>query len=227
MPRVIRDIPEHYIEGGLKCSNMRQVATNDLKKNSLKTQEIRSREIGRHPQYTIEDALYCERSYSASNGIEYFLSFETINNEALYGFLRLRIPNKRSTNNNIMFSDTLHNECALIRELHIYGGVEKVNSKGTRESIQHSGLGTKLLIAAEYVASRHNMTSIAIISGIGVRSYYEKRGYELENYYMVKKLNWVIFKKYIDRIYNNEQIMTLIIIGMLSYCFIMISMLFR
>ena len=29
---------------------------------------------------------------------------------------------------------------------------------------------------------------MAIISGIGVRNYYEKRGYDLENHYMVKRL---------------------------------------
>lgn len=191
MPRVIRDIPEHYIEGGLKCSNMRQVATTTMEKNALTTQEIRYREIGRHPKFTIEDAKYFVRKYRASNGTEYFLSFETENNEAIYGFLRLRIPDNKKNkliNRRIMFPETITTTTGLIRELHVYGGVERVNSKGHRESIQHSGLGTKLLRFAEEICIENEMDKIAIISGIGVRNYYEKRGYQLENNYMTKHL---------------------------------------
>jgi len=187
MPRIIRDIPEHYIEGGLKCSNMRQVATEDLKKHKLKTKEIRSREIGRHPEYTIDDAVLKIRSYKASDGMEYFISFETDDEEAIYGFIRLRLPNNYNRKK-IMFPETITEKCALVRELHVYGGVEKVNSEGRRESIQHSGLGSRLLQKAEEIAIQNNFTSIAIISGIGVREYYEKRGYCLNNNYMIKTI---------------------------------------
>ena len=191
MPRVIRDIPEHYIQGGLKCSNMRQKATAALEEKSLSTQEIRYREIGRHPEFTIDDAKYFIRKYRASNGLECFLSFETPNNEAIYGFLRLRLPDVKEQglhNKQLAFHDTITPTTGLIRELHIYGGVERVNSKGHRESIQHSGLGTRLLRYAEEICIDNDMTKIAIISGIGVRGYYEKRGYNLENNYMVKTL---------------------------------------
>jgi ELP3 family radical SAM enzyme/protein acetyltransferase len=194
MPRVIRDIPEHYIEGGLKCSNMRQVANEDLKKKKLKTNEIRSREIGRHPEFTLNDAVLTIRSYVASNGIEYFISFETKNKEAIYGFIRLRIS-KNMQKDTIIYSETINENSALIRELHVYGGVERVNEQGMRESIQHSGLGSKLLKKAEQIAMENNCNKIVIISGIGVREYYEKRGYYLENNYMIKKLekNYVIY----------------------------------
>jgi ELP3 family radical SAM enzyme/protein acetyltransferase len=234
MPRIIRDIPEHYIEGGLKCSNMRQVATQKLEEHALKTQEIRSREIGRHPQYTIEDARYFVRSYEASNGTDYFLSFETDNNEALYGFLRLRIPNKKTSeehNKQVIFSNTLHQDCALIRELHIYGGVERVDTKGNRESIQHSGLGTKLLKYAEAIAINNNMMSIAIISGIGVRSYYERRGYILENNYMVKTFPFVIFRnnlhnfaKMTQTLLEDELIMMYVYMLLISTCVLFMSL---
>ena len=221
MPRVIRDIPEHYIEGGLKCSNMRQVATADLKKNHLTTQEIRFREIGRHPEFTIDDAQYFVRSFRASNGTEYFLSFETPKNEAIYGFIRLRIPDKKEDKDHakqVMFDETITSSTGLIRELHVYGGVERVNTKGRRESIQHSGLGTKLLQSAEEICKRENMNRVAIISGIGVRNYYEKRGYDLENHYMVKKItadNGCAYTYMQNKVYENRNALSLFLIGSL------------
>lgn len=53
------------------------------------------------------------------------------------------------------------------------------------------GFGRKLVERAEeIVRTKHpDITKIAIISGVGVRAYYERLGYELEGEYMVKKMN--------------------------------------
>ena len=42
---------------------------------------------------------------------------------------------------------------------------------------------------AEYIAIINGFRKIAVISGVGVRQYYQKRGYNLDDTYMKKNLN--------------------------------------
>ncbi len=183
IPRVVRDIPDQYISGGLKCGNMRQHIENGL---GFKGSDIRFREIGRHPEYELSDARMFVRRYEASNGIEYFISMESYDNNALFGFCRLRIPSN-NYQDQIAFPDSI-NDKGLIRELHVYGSLVSVIQNATNaNSMQHSGIGKKLIKKAENIACyKHFKTGTIVISGIGVRSYYRKLGYKLENNYMVK-----------------------------------------
>ena len=48
--------------------------------------------------------------------------------------------------------------------------------------------GRRLLAEAERIAKEKGYTKLAVISGIGVREYYRKNGYTLEETYMVKYL---------------------------------------
>ena len=236
--RMVRDIPDTYIEGGMKCGNMRQHVNENLKQKNEKTGDIRFREIGRHPIYSLDDAKLTIRKYEASNGYEYFISYETHNQEALYGFIRLRIPfkerivNKKDTygfqyeelDPMIMFPETMKN-AGLVRELHVYGGLHKVNSENNVKSYQHKGFGTKLLKEAERICLQHNKKKIVVISGIGVRHYYEKKGYHLENNYMVKTLHLQSFIE--EELYNNLQTLfgnynTNILINTCIYMFILL-----
>lgn len=185
IPRMVRDIPHQYISGGLKCGNMRQVIETN---KDYKGNDIRYREIGRHPEYEIDDSELCIKKYIGSGGIDYFISVESKDKKALFAFCRLRIvDHKRINPCEIMFSNTLKNK-GLIRELHVYGSlVGVINKKQNMQSVQHYGLGRKLLKTAEYISLYYHFKSgTAVISGIGVRGYYEKFGYELENNYMVK-----------------------------------------
>ena len=84
--------------------------------------------------------------------------------------------------------DTLHG-AALVRELHVYGTMKRVGQEGNQS--QHTGMGKRLLARAEEIAGGDNIhkavyKKVAIISGVGVRDYYRKRGYTLEGTYMVK-----------------------------------------
>ena len=107
--------------------------------------------------------------YRASEGDEYFL--EIVNDDdILFGLLRLRIVNEK----------------AIIRELHVYGQSLKLGEEG--KISQHIGLGKWLMNEAEKIAEENKCKKILVISGIGVREYYKKLGYNLENTYMVKKL---------------------------------------
>ena len=76
-------------------------------------------------------------------------------------------------------------DAALIRELHTYGEMAPLGQTG---KIQHLGLGKKLLAEAEKIVKQQKIKRIAVISGIGVRQYYQKLGYKLEKTYMVKYL---------------------------------------
>ena len=80
---------------------------------------------------------------------------------------------------------------ALVRELHVYGTMKRVGEEGNQS--QHTGMGKSLLARAENIArgdNKYNLRykKLSIISGVGVREYYRKRGYTLQNTYMVKSL---------------------------------------
>ena len=91
----------------------------------------------------------------------------------------MRIPNRS-------YRKEIDNETALIRELHVYGSEVGISEEGT---IQHIGIGTKLLKEAEKIAKKEfKKKKMIIISGVGVREYYRKRGYKLVGPYMQKEL---------------------------------------
>ena len=52
------------------------------------------------------------------------------------------------------------------------------------------GLGKKLMQKAEEIAKENGFNKLKIISGVGVREYYKKLGYKLDDdrVYMIKKL---------------------------------------
>ena len=55
-------------------------------------------------------------------------------------------------------------------------------------TVQHSGIGRRLLIVAEKLALKNGLNKVCIIAGVGTRNYYRKWGYELEDGYMVNHL---------------------------------------
>ena len=76
----------------------------------------------------------------------------------------------------------------MVRELHVYGSVVPIHSRDPSK-FQHQGFGTMLMEEAERIAKEeHGSTKLAVISGVGTRHYYRKLGYEIEETYMVKKL---------------------------------------
>lgn len=84
-----------------------------------------------------------------------------------------------------------NNDTAFVRELHIYGIMKSLGEEGNQS--QHMGLGKRLLSRAEEITkgdNKYNLkyNKLAVISGIGVRKYYEKQGYHKEFTYMVKNL---------------------------------------
>ena len=206
--RVIRDIPDHYISGGNAKTNLRQDLLEIMKHRGMRCECIRCREV-RLDKSKIATAQLVVRRYRAAGGAEYFLSFETPDRRTIFGFLRLRITDragmvdrggnattsfvrvdgsvakdvafKKTSSCDLVFPEL--RDCALVRELHVYGKLlpagrknKKKSSKKKKES-QHYGFGTRLMRHAEHIAFLHNRTRLAVIAGVGTRKYYEKLGY--------------------------------------------------
>ena len=166
--RLIRDIPGESIVAGNRITNLRQV----MKDRGVKCNCIRCREA--RDNFRMSNVECRTIKYKASGGWERFISYESKDGKILYGFCRLRLS-----------SHFDKEQTALIRELHVYGELVSV---GGAKKVQHAGLGKRLLREAEKHASREGHEKMAIISGVGVRPYYRKFGYRLENSYMVKRL---------------------------------------
>ena len=187
LPRVIRDIPcSVYVEGGNNISNMRQMIDKMLEGDGVCSNDIRAREIGRHSKYYNKSANYNSYYYRGNDGDDYFIAYESYDCKALFGFIRLRIVD---CNKNMTIFDILKKR-GLIRELHVYGSTTAVSSFA-KNGCQHTGIGKGLLKYAERKTMENGLYGIVVISGEGVKEYYEKRGYREVDTFMVKDF-WVL-----------------------------------
>jgi ELP3 family radical SAM enzyme/protein acetyltransferase len=177
--RIIRDIPVQSIEGGVSCPEMRNNIEAKMREQGLKCCCIRCREIKLQKVDPDNVAMFV-REYQASGGKEFFISFETLDQKILLGFCRLRL--------NSNFENTMPelDRCAFVRELHVLG--QHTNLKGTTGNAQHMGFGRRMIEKSEEIAIENGFNLISIISGVGVREYYRKFGYQLENTFMMKEL---------------------------------------
>ena len=184
--RIVRDIPNINILGGNSNVNLRQVILARMKKHNQSCDCIRCREIKEKPK---GKNIIVIREYNAVKATEYFISIESPDYKTLYGFIRLRINEK---NDDLIYEEL--KDCSFVRELHVYGQIIKHN-KNDKNKTQHSGFGKKLLKKAEEISYNKGFKKVAIISGVGVRQYYEKNGYKLVKNYMIKELKYNYYVK--------------------------------
>jgi elongator complex protein 3 len=178
--RIQRDIPAGKIGDGVKKSNLRELVEGELREKRITPNEIRYREIGlQRKAVNVSDFEMKRLVYDASGGKEVFLSYENDAN-LIAGFIRLRLPKTSAR-------DEVDNNCALIRELHVYG--QEVPLKENPEAgAQHRGLGSRLLAEAERISRDMGKEKMIVISGVGVREYYRRHGYRNAGPYMGKKV---------------------------------------
>lgn len=172
--RIQRDIPATKIIAGIKKSNLRQLVEKELTIREKSCNCIRCNE----PKGQLENISgykIKKEEYAASNGKEIFIYAEK--DKYLLGFIRLRFPGKP-------FIKEITKKTAIIRELHVYGQTTNFDDK----NIQHRGIGKELLKEAEKITKNQKYNKIVIISGIGVREYYQKLGYKLSEPYMIKNI---------------------------------------
>lgn len=182
--RVMREIPPYYLIAGILNIDLRKDVEAEVRDKKYKIKEIRFREVGfaLRDGREIDNKVKIKKSvYNASRGKEIF--FQDVNKDnVLFGLLRLRIEEKG-------WIFKAREECAMIRELHVYGPTLGLGERDSKKW-QHKGFGRKLLKQAEDYAKKRGCKMIRIISGVGVRDYYRRLGYRLdgEGVYMIKDL---------------------------------------
>jgi ELP3 family radical SAM enzyme/protein acetyltransferase len=183
--RIIRDIPDDYSILTCYKSNMRQDLLSELKLQGKFCACIRCREI-KNQSVQLDEMVLITREYNSSDAKEYFISFESRDNKVLYGFIRLRLTKNQPLH---IFPEL--EGCALIRELHVYGALQRVGTKGSH--VQHIGLGKRLVRKAEEISMSNGYCKISVIAGEGTRGYYEKLDFvddtQNDGYFMIKCLN--------------------------------------
>ena len=118
-------------------------------------------------------------AYDCCGGTEDFIS--AVSGDSLIGFARLRFPS-------LVYRQELEH-AALLRELHVYGSLVPVGKDAESEEWQHREYGKVLLARAEEIARSAGFGRLAIMSGIGVRPYYRRQGYERRGPYMIRELS--------------------------------------
>jgi elongator complex protein 3 len=178
LTRVIRDIPGTDIVTGNKLTNFRQIVEDTLKKRGQRSPDIRAREI-RQAQVAPEALNLDELWYESSMSDEVFLQYITDTRE-IAAFLRLSLPTTPP------LTDELDG-AAMIREVHVYGQALGIGETEQGRA-QHAGLGTRLIERAAEIARERGYARLAVISAVGTRGYYRKRGFADGRLYQVRVL---------------------------------------
>lgn len=183
--RVQRDIPMPLVSAGVENGNLRELALARMRDFGTTCRDVRTREVGIQEVHLGAAPQHVElvrRDYVANGGWETFLLYEDVKQDILVALLRLR---KAANPHRAEFKKQ---PTSLVRELHVYGSAVPIHSRDPRK-FQHQGFGTLLMEEAERIArEEHGLQLISVISGVGVRNYYARLGYELDGPYMLKRL---------------------------------------
>ncbi len=190
--RIQRDIPSKLIEGdGILKGNLRQLILKDLEGRGLTCNCIRCREVGhkllRDLQPENDEIKLTKKQYEASGGQEFFLAYEDLKNDIIIGFARLRSVSSQAHRDEFKNGNT-----AIIRELKVFGPMVELGETAKNKPLeewQHRGYGQLLMDEAERIALEElDVTKLFVNSGVGVRNYYRKLGYDRDGVYMAKSL---------------------------------------
>jgi elongator complex protein 3 len=180
LTRIIRDIPSFEILAGNKKGNLRQIVEQLVPPEEK--HDIRSREI--KGELISPDELELEvSSFATTTTQEFFLQFVRPNDRKIAGFLRLSLPDFNKID--LMPLPEL-NQCAMIREVHVYG--QALDFGEANDSTQHQGYGRQLIAKATQIAQEHGFKKLSVISAIGTREYYEKLGFFNDGLYQAMLL---------------------------------------
>ncbi len=145
--------------------------------------DTRSREIRNRTEKKKSDLLNLVlRWYKSSVGQECFISFED-ELGYLYWFARLLLPKHGS----VAWIEWLEMWTAIIRELHVYGELQKIWDKSGQWT-QHTWLWRRLLSFAEKLSKSFGYKQFSVISWVWVREYYRSLWFELKWTYMSKPI---------------------------------------
>ena len=178
LTRVVRDIPSTEIAAGEMLPNFRQVVERELRARGVRMPDIRAREI--RGQAVAADALHLDELwYESGVGQEVFLQYIT-EDRRIAGFLRLSLPTLPPLVAEL-------ERAAMIREVHVYGQALALGQDAPGHA-QHQGLGTRLIERAAQIAAERGYARLAVISAVGTRPYYRKRGFSDGELYQFRPL---------------------------------------
>ncbi len=178
--RIQRDIPSRNLAAGVRASNLRERVRDRLRETGEYCRCLRCREVGRRATPPISEFVMVRQGYRSSGGVELLLSWEAPREDAVAGFLRLRIPDDGAEN---------PLPAPIIRELKVLGAEVPVGRAGDGPGdYQHHGLGRQLVAAAEAEARDRGFDRLFVLSAVGTRRYYERLGFVRADPHMVKAL---------------------------------------
>lgn len=185
--RVIRDIPSTNVVAGNRRTSLRMDVFAELQRRGQKCSCIRCREV-RGEKVEVNSLRLVDTVYAAENAEEHFLQFvnpDDGSGSRIAGYLRLSLPNPGAPDLAADLPDLSH--AALVREVHVYGQSLAVGEEQPGAA-QHAGLGTRLLEEAARVSAARGFARLAVIAAVGTRLYYERRGFERGEKYLVRPL---------------------------------------
>lgn len=177
--RVIRDIPSTNVVEGNRRTSLRMDVHQELRRRGQKCECVRCREV-RKERVNPDELRLDDLSYAAERAEEHFLSFVTPS-DRLAGFLRLSLPGADAPPTGLRDLEG----AAIVREVHVYGQSLPVGDE-KEGAAQHIGLGTRLLAQAEEIARAKGYARLAVIAAVGTRKYYEERGFERGELYLIR-----------------------------------------
>ena len=151
---------------------------------------IRCREV-RREAVALDQLGWQTLVYPSDVSTEYFLS-ATTGGGRVAGFLRLSLPKRgarvrlKTGERQESVFDEIGN-CAMIREVHVYGPALAVGVEGDGEA-QHSGIGQELIARARDIATAQHFRQMAVIAAVGTRAYYRRLGFAPGATYMAMEL---------------------------------------
>jgi len=184
--RVIRDIPSHHVVAGNRRTSLRQDVFAELEKRGQRCDCIRCNEVS-NQKVDPATIILQDYVYYPHTAEEHFLNFRTPDNK-IAGYLRLSLPRDEEDSHpaaDLAFKDL--EKAALIREIHVYGQSLAVGAEKDGAA-QHIGLGKELIEEASRIALENGYQNLAVIAAIGTRQYYEARGFQRGELYMVRVL---------------------------------------
>ena len=178
LTRVVRDIPGTDIVDGNKLTNFRQVVESVLAARGQQSADIRAREV-RHRRVDPDALQLDELRYNTGASDEIFLQYID-EHRSIAGFLRLSLPTLPPLTGELAGA-------AIIREVHVYGQSVEIG-EAAHGNAQHAGLGTQLMERAAEIAAARGYGRLAVISAIGTRGYYRKRGFADGDLYQARNI---------------------------------------
>ena len=160
----------------------------ELDRRGQRCRCIRCREIRQRKVSSLSLELQ-DLVYHASDAEEHFLSYVD-GEDRLAGYLRLSLPDHPVGSQGARLPPAVFGDlagAALVREVHVYGQSLAVGAEQPGAA-QHTGLGKQLLEKAAQTAKKAGFDKLAVIAAVGTRLYYEKRGFQQGELYMVKSI---------------------------------------